>query len=379
MNIPEEKIHEVGNFQTVATVRGIPDLSFDLESFDVTTELEALLTFADPSLAVSGDGYDLANAVPLDIISPIKDAWNVYTASRGVICPYLTLEQSAYKFDTKNNSTQHHTLRGDSYFYVDGSPYYEEFAGNGATSVFAFAHTALPYNHGGSIRYALEVCVVFANNTYRRLTLGEGYTNTATNITLLYPATDAPTGSTIKVSYGSATVASYPASVHQNVSVKPAALKGKDIDVYIGSSAATPTFTRWTSVQSTSVDWKVTLDKDEEFGNSQYVAQDHDVPEVSGSITVKPRDLDDLYAKVYQVANVTAGQVAGPLTSVGIPVEIRLSDSDTGVRLKTFYIPDARFKIPGLQGRVQQKTTVQFDFSSDSGSLMIYKGNRAGT
>jgi hypothetical protein len=379
LNIPEEKINELGNFNTVATIRDIPDLSFDLESFDVSAELEALLTFSDPAAAVNGDGYDLADSIPLDIISPIKDGWNIYTASRGVIVPYLTLESSSYKFDVRNNSTQQHTLRGDSYFYVDGAPYYQEFNGDGVTGTFNLAHTAIPYLYSGATRYVLECCVVYSDGTYRRLFLGEHYTNTPTSFTVLDPAANAPIGSTVKVSYGSATAAQYPQTVHQGVSVKPAALKGKDIDVYVGDTAATPTFTRWTSVQSCNVDWKVTLDKDEEFGNSQYVAQDHDVPEVTGSITIKPRDLDDLYDKVYQVANVDSGEVAGPLTSVGVPLEIRLSDPDTGVRLKTFYVQDARFKIPGIQGRVQQKTTVQFDFSSDGGNLRIYKGNRYGT
>ena len=42
VNIPEEKIYELGNFKTVATVRDIPDLSFDMESFDVSTEVEEI-------------------------------------------------------------------------------------------------------------------------------------------------------------------------------------------------------------------------------------------------------------------------------------------------------------------------------------------------
>lgn len=378
LNIPEEKIYELGNFRTVSTIRDTPDLSFDLESFDVSTELEALLTFEDPSTAVNGDGYDLSDNVPMDIISPIKDAWNNFTASKGIVVPYLTLESSTYSFQMRGNSTQRHTLRGDSYFYVDGAPYYEEFDGDGSTTVFNLAHTAQVHNYQGEARYALGVCVTDDDKSSRRLFLGDDFTNTSTSVTL----TDgdlAPNGSTIKVVYGSATAASYPQTVHQGVSVKPAALRGKDIDIYVGDTAATPTFTRWSSVQSAEVNFRLTLDKDEEFGNAQYVAQDHDVPEVSGSITIRPRDTDDLWEKVYQVANVTPGEVAGPLTSVGLPVEIRLSDPDTGTRLKTLYISDARFTVPAIQGRVQQKTEVQFTWSSDGGNLVVYKGNRFGT
>jgi hypothetical protein len=316
--------------------------------------------------------------VPIDIISPIKDAWNIYTSAHGVVIPYLTLESSAYRFNVRQNSTQQHTLRGDSYFFVDGAPYYQEFTGDGSTATFTLTHTALPYNYQGKVFYALGVCVTESDNTSTRLFLNSDYTNTSTSITLLDP-TVAPSGSKIKVVYGSSTSASYPQTVHQGVSVKPAALRGKDIDVYVGTTGATPTFSRWASVQSAEVNFRVTLDKDEEFGNPQYVAQDHDVPEVSGSITIRPRTPTELWDKVYQVANVDDGEVAGPLTSVPLPVEIRLSDPDTGVRLKTFYISDARFKIPSIQGRVQQKAEMAFEWTSDEGNLVIYKGNRFGT
>lgn len=387
MNIPEEKIRELGNWQNVATIRDTPDLSFDLESFDVSTELEALLTFVDPTTVVAGDSFNLDEAVPLDVISPFKPKAGLFTAEKGIIIPSLTLESSSYRFGVTSNATQQHTLRGDSVFFVDGSPYYQEYAGDGVTSTFNFAHTAIPYNYKGDTYYAVSVCVVDADGVYKRLFLGEGYTNTSTSITLLHAADDAPVGSTIRVCYGSTTIATYPQAgnnpsghtVHEGVGVKPAALRGKDIDVYIGTNAATPVFEKWTSIQSVQLDRRVTLDADREFGNPQYVAQDYDQPDVTGNVVVRPRDLDDLWGKIHQVANVADGEIVGPLTSVGLPMEIRLTDPDTGNRLKTFYVPDARFKVPGVQGRVGQKTEVTFDWSSDSGQVLIYKGNRFGT
>lgn len=379
LNIPEEKIYEVGNFQAVATVRDTPDLSFDLETFDVSTELEALLTFTDPTLVNVGDSIDLANAVPLDIISPIKDGWNIFNASRGVVIPYLNLESASYRFEMKGNSTQKHTLKGDSYFFVDGSPYYEEFAGDGATTVFNITNgPAQPYDYAGQTNYILGACIVQADRTYKRLFLGDDFTNTSAGLTLS-AASLAPTGSTLKVVYGSATSSNYPQSVHATTAVKPAAVRGRNIDVYVGTNAATPVFSRWASVQSAEVNWSVTLDKDEEFGNSQYVSQDHDVPEVKGSIVIRPRDTAEMWARVQEITNVTAGNVAGPLTSVPLPVEIRISDPDTGVRQKTLYVPDARFKPPAIEGRVQQKLEPTFEWTSDAGSLLIYRGARPGT
>lgn len=384
LNIPEEKVYEVGNFQAVATIRDTPDLSFGLDTFDVSTEIEALITFTDPTMVTDGDSFDLATGVPMDIISPIKDGWNIYNASRGVVIPYLSLESSNYRFEMKGNASQRHTLRGDSYFFVDGSPYYEEFDGDGATATFNITNgPAQPYDYQGKTNFILGATVVQADRTYKRLILDGDFTNTATSITLLDP-TIAPTGSTIKVVYGSATPSQYPQEgmtplghpVHEPVPGKPAAVRGRNIDVYVGNDAATPVFQRWGSVQSAEVNWSVTLDKDEEFGNSQVVSQDHDVPEVSGNVVLRPRDPAELWKRVQEVTNVAPGNVAGPLTSVGLPLEIRISDPDSGMRLKTLYVPDARFKPPAIEGRVQQKLEPTFEWTSDGGNLQIFKGAR---
>lgn len=379
LNLPEEKIYELGNFEAVTTVRDTPDLTFGMESFDVSTEIESLLTFTDPTTVSSGDMFDLSTCVPLDVISPLKDNWKIYTASRGIVLPYLYLESSAYRFELRGNATQNHTLRGDSIFFTDGTPYYEEFAGDGSTATFAVTNgPALPYSFQGTTRYMLGASVVYTDRTYKRLFLGSDFTNTSAGLTLLDP-TLAPVGSTLRVAYSSATVATYPQTVHADTTVKPGAVRGRSVDIYIGNAAATPTFTRWSSVQSAEVNYSVTLDKDEEFGNAEAVGQDHDVPEVTGNIVVRPRDMGEFFDKVYQVTNVAPGEVAGPLTSVALPMEIRVSDPDTGVRLKTLYVPDARFRPPAFEGRVQQKQEPTFEWTSDGGVLEIYQGNRAGT
>lgn len=386
LNIPEEQIYEVGNFRTVAIVRDIPDLTFGMESFDVSTEVESLLTFTDPTTVNTGDSFMLDNAIPMDVISPLKDAWNVFTTSHGIAIPYLTLESAAYRFDIRNNATQNFTLRGDSYFFTDGTPYYEEFDGDGATATFTLGHPpALPYSYHGITSHVLSLSVVYANRTYRRLFAGpdSDYVDDTTTFTLNDP-TIAPAGSTIRAVYGSSTIASYTQTdntplgnpVHEGVSVKPAAVKGKSIDVYIGTADATPTWSRLTSVQSAEINWSVTLDRDEEFGNAQVVNQDHDVPTVNGNVVLRPRDVAELYTRVHEVTNTTTGNVASPLTSLYLPLEVRVSDPDTGTRLKTFYIPDARFRLPNIEARVQTKQNVTFNWSSDGGALYIYDGAR---
>lgn len=372
LNIPQERIAELGNWETVATVRDIPDLSFDLESLDVSTEIESLLTFQDPADAVSGTQFDFIHAKPIDVISPFKSAPGNFDIVRGIAIPFLTLENATYRFGTRANATQAFTLRGDSIYYIPGTPYYEEFPA-AATGPYTFAHTALPYNERGVTIHALGVCYITSTGTYKRLFHGVDYTDTTTAVTLTAAA---PVGSTVRIVYGSTTPATFPQSVHEGVGVKPAAVRGKDIDVYIGTTAATPVFTRWTGVQSFEVSWRVNLDNDEEFGNYHYVAQDYDVPDVTGTITVRPRDPQDLWDKIFQVTNIPGGEIAGPSTSVGVPIELRISNPDTGARMKTLYIPDARFTPPPVQGRVGQKLEPQFAFQSDTGKLYVYDGAR---
>ena len=72
LNIPEEKIYELGNNTSVTTIRDTADLTFEVESFDVVPEMEALVTAADPTTASNGDSYAFTSAVPLYVVSPFK-------------------------------------------------------------------------------------------------------------------------------------------------------------------------------------------------------------------------------------------------------------------------------------------------------------------
>lgn len=374
VNINEEKIYELGNYNSVGTVRDFPDLTFELESFDMTTEIEAILTGEDPETVPDGFEFDFINQMPIDVISPYKDKGGSFNIIRGIVVPYLTLENVTYRFGVGENSTQSFSLRGDGIYYVKGSPYYEEFANTG-NDTYNFAHTALPYTEGGDTVYALGVCL--KNSTtkkYKRLFLGEDFTNTSAGITLLEDLS--ADYDVVHVVYGSLDQANYPQSVHPDVEVKPAAIRAKDIDVYIGTNDATPVFSRWTNVQSFEVTRSVTLEQTQEFGNAHYVSSDYDTADVTGSITVTSFDAEELWDKIADIANITGNDIIGPLSSVALPIELVVRHPDTGDTLKTLYIPDARFTIPGYQPRVQTRLESTFNFTSDGGDLLVYKGDR---
>lgn len=373
INVNEDRLEELGNYEAIGTLRDIPDLTFELESFDVTTELESILTGGD-NMEASGTQFDLATFIPIDIISPFKGSGQVFTVDGGVIVPFLSLESMSYNFSLTDPATMTATLRGDGVFYLpNASPYYETFDGDGIVTTFAFANApALKSTISGSDYYALSLMVdQGAGAGWERQRLGVDYTNTGASFIF----TTAPLTGTdnIKVVYGSATVATYLQTVHDTA--KPTGVRGRDVFVRLGDGAATPVYTDWLGVQSANVDWSVSLERDEEFGNPQVVAQDFDTPEVSGSVTMKPVDNDALFVQIQDVAGISGTDIANATEDPPeLQVEIKMVDS-AGATQKTLIVPDGKFVMPQIQGQVGSKVEQDFTFTSASGALEIYKND----
>lgn len=395
LNIPIEKIYELGNYQTVGQVRDIPDLTFNLESIDASAELEALLVGSDYDIDSAGTEYVISNWLPIDVAGQFKRGRRAaagggeeFEVVGGAAAPFLALESLSYRFGLRDNAGQTATLRGDGLFYGAGGVVIQEVAGSGvAGQTIVLSHdggttdddSVKEYN-GDSVngtRYALSVSLV---NAAERLSVGNDYAETADtplagNVTIT--VTDAvDVTETIRIVYltGNATPLTYAQAVHAAASAtRPAAVKGKDIEVRIGGTAVTD---RWSSIQSVNLDYRVNLERDEEMGSAQVVDQDYDVPEVSGTIQIKPRNFEEFLTRLYQISNVADGEVIGAQTSQPLSMDVIIHSPEDGSVLKTLHTPDARFQLPGYTGRVQQKQTFDLPFDSDSGQLSVFKGAR---
>jgi hypothetical protein len=384
LNVPQEHIYELGNYRGVGIVRDIPDLKFSLESLDCSAAVEALLAGKDFNSMADGEYIDMATVLPLDVASQFKKgrtADTPYEVEASVAIPFVMAESVNYRYGLSQNASQTVSLQGDALYYSRGSAYIQEIAGSGAAAQsVALDHPVIPYEGDttNGTRYALAITIAGSG---RRLTPFVDYTEQATgagptysvSITLSNNIT-VDADDKIRVIYQSDQHAAYPQASHAPVSaVKPAALRGRDIEVRVAGTAIT---NRWSSVQSVDLTWSVRLDRDLEFGNPNVIGQDFQVPEVRGTIEIKPRDYSELLARVQQVAGVTDDSVTGPLSSVQVPLEVILHSPIDGHVLKTLYVPEARFTIPGFSGRVQTKLTVQFPFESDTGDFYVYKGLR---
>jgi hypothetical protein len=453
LNIPTEKIYELGNYQSVATIRDVPDLTFTMDSYDVSTEIETMLTGAYAGRNVtdgvtnattlltsataaftsadvgrmvivegagggSGDalvttiasvssgtdvvladaagttasaldvrivpnGIDLATCVPIDIASQFKpgisDA-SPYSVIASVALPFLYMESMSYRFGLRDNAQQSASLKGDSIFYNPGPVYVETTAGtNAANQAVATTYPAYEYDGDGTSRRVLSVTV-----GTQRLTKGTDYTEAygaitngagISTITILEAV---PTTSTIRIVYASNQAKSYAQNVHALTTVKPAAVRGKDIEVYVGgydpNDITTSAANKWGSVQSVNAEWRATLEKDEEFGNYYAVGQDFDVPEVNGTVDIKPRDPAELLSKIREAAGeVDQYAVLGAQSSTPLALDVVIKDPETGLVVKRIHVPDARFTLPGYSGQVQTKLTVTMNFESDGGTLKVYE------
>lgn len=380
VNVNTERIEELGNYQAVATIRDIPDLSFEMETFDMGTEMHEILFNAAAGDA-AGTAYNVATVInPIDIISPFKGE-GLFTTVRGLAIPYLNVESLAWNFSIDNAAALTVGLRGDSIFYIPGSVYREVFVGPGVADVYTFgagtgglAGPVLKTVIDGANWFALGVMVedtLTTPSTFARLRRGIDYTDTSTAVTLIGAYAGLAATTNVSIVYGHATTATYNQAVHKTVAaLTPAAVKGRHIEVQLGAG-----LTSWLGVQSASVEWRATLERDEEFNNPNVVDQDFDVPDVTGTITMKAATAAKLFDQILLAHGITSPDIVNAVSDPPqLDLRILVKSPISGAVIQTLRVPDAQFDPESIAGQVGNKLEVDFNFTSAGGDLDVYKG-----
>jgi hypothetical protein len=379
LNINEERIEELGNYQAIGTIRDIPDLTFELESYDMSTAIENILTGRAETFSTPGTELDLVgNYTAIDVLSPFKQGPAGTSIVKSLAIPYLSLESLSYAFSLTDPASMTATLRGDSVFYSPGDVYRETWDGDAVTTDFT-----LGGGSGGTGGAGPSLKTVIAGVDYWVLGVtvdgvrqfqGAASDYTATSTVVSFNTAPASGTDNVVIVYALAATQTYAQAVHD--STVPVAVRGRDIEVIVADSGGGNPVS-WTGVQSGSVDWRVSLERDEEFNNPNVVGQDFDIPEVSGSISLKPSDSTALWDKIMQAAGVSVtDQVANATNDVPeLQVEVIFKDPADGSSLKTLIIPDAKFTLPSLQGSVGSKLETDFAYTSAGGVLEIYVGD----
>ena len=112
------------------------------------------------------------------------------------------------------------------------------------------------------------------------------------------------------------------------------------------------------------------------FGNPQAVSQDYETPEVDGSVTMRPVDVQAFIGQVQKVVNIPITEIANATQDPPqMNLQYKIVSPDTGLTTKTLWVPDAKFTVPAVNPQVAQKLESEFPFTSAGGQLDIVKGD----
>jgi hypothetical protein len=385
VRVPTEVIREVGNPEVVDKVPGDADFTFTLESFDVSTELEAFLqgqiggagSAAAPGASdPDGTVYDWANCQFVNIPSPWK---NPATGSAGVVeaghlVPAYYPTRIRYRFGVTDNATQEVELAGGSFYYADGAPVEQIATGNGSTTAFTTADPAIPHRRGGAdgTTFKSVFGVIVGGNIAIE---GVDYTQSPTNsaapgVSTLTFTTAPASGAQIRFAYFTTAARSFPQSVHASTIVKPGAVRGRNICVFINGSkvGGTQTFELEATVEGEVV---------REFCNEDIIGREINGRDCTGTLGVRAKDKDAFIATLAEITGVAATEVFGYLNQHAVELEVQIQNPKNPAQiLKTLYVDDAIFQVPGTPARVNTPVDFELRWESRSGTYDAIKGAR---
>lgn len=386
VRVPTEIIREVGNTEIVDKIPGDADFTFTLESFDVTTELEAWLQgkvglTASASSPGAGDAdgtvYDWANCQFVNIPSPWKNpaTGSAGTVEAGHLIPGYYPTRIRYRFGVTDNATQEVELSGGSFYYAAGSPVEEVFAGTGAQTAFATTDVAIPHRKGGvdgTTFRSLFGVMVNGVLAIEGVDYTQSPSNTATPGTATATFTTAPAnGAQVKIAYFTTVAKAYPQSVHASTLVKPGAVRGRNICVYING-------VKVGGVQAFELEATVEGDVVREFCNEEIIGREVNGRDTSGSVTIRAKDKTAFIALLSTITGVGPTEVFGYLNQHEVQLEVKIRNpKNPATILKTLYIDDAIFGIPGTPARVNTPVDFELRWESRSGTYDAIKGARA--
>lgn len=387
VNIGTDTIRETGNYLNVDKVLQDPDLTFSMESLDVTTEIEALLCgFTDGGTAhADGTEYLFSDMGALNIISPWKSeaAGSAGTVDGGVVLPGYYVSRASYRFGVDDNAGETFELSGSEAYLARYLPVNEEFTLASGTTAYQLAASAVLHRVGGydSTEYKHVLGVVVDGVT---LVEDTDYTvnDTSANPELVtVTLTSAPTtGSKMQVAYFSTATAAFNDNIFPTATVKPGAVRGRDIKVYFhvnASGAEASGRVRIGGVQSVTAEATKNVALEREMGALLPIGRTVESQDVNGEIGLHPASQTAFFQQMRRITGVASSEVIGIINDFQTGIEIEILDpSDRGTTLKTLFIEDAKIQVPGTPARAGAVIDFSLRWESVTGELYIYKGAR---
>lgn len=386
--VPTEVVRETGNDLVVGKIQTEADFRFQLTSWDVSTDLLALLNgkFTTMGNEISGvdpagTAYHWENCGFINVVSP----WKTDTGSQGgdigggVVIPNLYPTALSYRLGVTQNAQMQVTLETGAYYMGQFMPLEEHAAADGVAAAFITSEPAVVHRIGGagSTRYRY-VSGVMVNNVPQ--VEGVDYTVTGgaapdvpqTAVTITFAAAP-PAGADVKFCYFSSTHHTVPQAMNLDTTVLPAAVRGRDITILIGDPAGAPL--QLHGVQDFQLDASVTGAVQREMGNYDPIGFAQTGIDANGTISIEPKDIAHLYQSMSAMLGVDTDEVFGYLNVFSIPLTAVIHDPKNPANIiKSIYVPDATFQAPGESVRVNQTTQFPVRWESVNGSFQEIKG-----
>jgi hypothetical protein len=382
--VPIETIREVGNQLVVDKIPGEPDFTFTMESLDVSTDMMAWLcgkvgAQAEPAGApgaadADGTEYKWQDCGYVNVTSPWKDALNDAAGNivAGHLIPAYYPTRVRYAFGVTDFATQTVELGGGAFYYGKAAP-----ARSTAPATASSPPSSPPTRPSSTASAAPRAPRSATSSASSSAASRRSRASTTPSPAQRHPATItfavAPAAAAlVRYAYFTTAAKTYPQAVHASTIVKPGAVRGRNIVIYLGTAGARQ---RISSVQSVELEATVDTEVEREMGNDEPTGRVVNGLDCTGSMTVRSKDAPAFIALLSKVTGVADDEVFGYLNQNALPLEIAIQNpKNPGATLKTLYVNDAIFQIPGTPARVNAPTDFALRFDSQEGTFSEFKG-----
>lgn len=358
-NTPSTDIDELGNPLHAGTVEDIPTVSVPFSAFDTGIKVFSTLTGTDPT-AYPGAGVDIGELGTIDAVFYIRED-SVATYAKSVHAKKLRIQDFTFSYSVDGEGTEDYTATGTERRYFKYNVVVEKFT-TGTTS-FSLADTPVTLKNGDKClsvildgEYLEEVSAGPATGQYSvsGTTLTTADSRSSQLIAIYHEASSGDTWTDV------------------SDSTMPAAIQGKDIEVWIAANNIP-------RVQSVTINGNLNVTEVREMGNDKLVGYQSQVPTVEGSLTVL--DTDEELVDLLTYGSIGSGNTEFALNeyedTAEIALEIKLTNPASGSQiLKTVYIPTIKVVGDSYTANVNDNAVQVFNFRSTTGACVIYSGAR---
>lgn len=391
--VPVETIREIGNDLVVDKVPGEPDYTFNMESWDVTTDLMAFLhgklgnqiANQPPGYSdAAGTEYKWEDVQYVNITSPWKRNTGAAggNVAGGLIIPGYFPTRLRYRFGVTDNAVQEVELAGGNYYYAAAAPVEEAASGDGTKVAFVTSEAARAHRLGGPAGTTFQYCWGVMVNGVMQVN-GVDYNVTkagapaAAGVATITFVTPPPAGADVRWAYFTDVAKAVPQSANADATIKPGAVRGRHIEIAYKYSG---TWHRIAGVQTVELEATIDGEVEREMGNTEITGRVVNGTDVTGTITIRSKDIQTFFDTLSHSLNeIIVTEVFGYFYQEIIPVRIRILDPRNPANaLKTIYIAQGQFQPPGTPARVNQPTDFGFQFNAVNGTFSEYKGEATG-